>query len=118
MKKIIALSLVFILCLSLLVSCGKTKSEKLLDTYTEIANYYAGLAKTVSNSYTSAHTNKFSKLGTELTDIAMKLAKEGSTMTDEELDKLADTLSDIKAQLEVIEGDLSPESAPETSSAN
>lgn len=118
MKKIIAVSLVVILCLSLLVSCGKTKSEKLLDTYSEIANYYADLAKTVSNSYTSAHTNKFSKLGTDLTDIAMQLAKEGSTMTDEELDKLEASLSDIKNQLEVIESDLSPESAPESSSAN
>lgn len=113
MKKVVALSLVLILCLSLLVSCGKPRNEKLLDTCFDITNYYTSLTKVVSNSYTSAHVNKFSVLGAELTDIAYKLSRDGSKMTDEELDKIAETLSDIEAQLKIIENDLSPESAPD-----
>ena len=103
MRKFISLALVLILCVSLFSGCGKTKSEKLLDKYSEIANHYTALSTAVSASDSYSNSGEFSNLGAKLTDFATRLAVDGDSMTDEDLEKISASLDVIKEKLSEIE---------------
>ena len=96
MRKFVSLTLVLVLCICLLAACGKTNSEKLLDKYSEIANYYTSLSIAVATSDSYSNNGEFSNLGVKLSDFATRLAIDGNSMTDEDLDKISSALDEIK----------------------
>ncbi len=99
MRRFLAITLALVLCLSLFSSCGKSRADKLMDKYTELANSYTEHSRDVASTGDLTSVAKFSRLGIDLTDIATSLSKDGATMTEEELDGIEAKLSEIEAKI-------------------
>ncbi|MBQ9985504.1 MAG: hypothetical protein IJP38_04290 [Oscillospiraceae bacterium] len=102
MKRFICITLALVLALSLFCSCGKSRADKLMDRYTELANTYSSLSATVAAQNDTALLGKFSRIGIDLTDIATELSKNGDEMTDEALDEIETKLNDIEVAIAAI----------------
>ena len=98
MKRFLAIMLTIALCLSL-SACVKSRADKLMDKYTELANSYTEHSRDVASTGDLTSVAKYSRLGIDLTDIATALSKEGDTMTSEELDGIEAKISEIEAKI-------------------
>jgi len=105
MKKSILSVIALVLSLLALTSCGKSRADKLMDRYAEIANMYSSLSADVAKKNDTALLGNFSSYGIELTDIASSLAKSGEEMSAEELDKIEVSLEEIESALLSLSGD-------------
>ncbi|MBR5543150.1 MAG: hypothetical protein IKU65_03530 [Oscillospiraceae bacterium] len=103
MKRIIALVLLVALSLTLFSACGKTASEKLLDKYSEIANFYSSLSSSVSFEQNSTDMSNFVSMGIELTEIASRVSRDRDSLSEEELQKFSSALDKIDEKLKEIE---------------
>ena len=98
MKRFLAIILVLALCLSL-SACVKSRADKLMDKYTELANSYTEHSRDVASTGDLTSVAKYSRLGIDLTDIATALSKDGDAMTEQELDDIEAKLSEIEATI-------------------
>lgn len=115
MKRIFPILLTVVLVLTLLCGCGKSRSDKLMDRYSELANAYSSYSATVAAMNDVATLGKFSTIGIELTDLATELAKKGDEMTEDELDAIEKKLNEIEEKFNAIKETTAP--AEETEKA-
>ncbi len=98
MRRFLAITLALVLCLSL-SACVKSRADKLMDKYTELANSYTEHSRDIASTGDLTSVAKYSRLGIDLTDIATALSKDGEAMTAEELDNIEQKLSEIEAKI-------------------
>ena len=99
MKRFISIALVLVIALSLFTSCGKSRADKLMDRYADLANTYTEYSRDVASTGDLTSVAKYSRVGIDLTDIATALSKDGEAMTEEELDGIEQKLNDIEAKI-------------------
>ena len=99
MRRFLAITFALVLCLSLFSSCGKSRADKLMDKYAELANRYTECSRDIASTGDLSSVAKYSRLGIDLTDIATSLSKEGDAMTEEALNSIEAKLSEIEAKI-------------------
>ena len=99
MKRFISIALALVLFLSLFSACGKSRADKLMDRYADLANNYTEHSRDVASTGDLTAVAKYSRIGIDLTDIATALSKDGDSMTEQELDEIEAKLSEIEAKI-------------------